>query len=226
MNEGAGVDVEDFELGGGGDVMDLRVVAGGHFPARAFLGVVELRVTIAAVIVVAEDDVPRDLQRRSGVNFLEGFLPEVVVDGGDAVVVEVVAERNDEIGVGLLAGEAHLGGDLRLIGTAPAAPVADDGEVERGTPRFGGLEAAWHKTAGKSSLRGDEEGADEVAAGDGHTFYLEGKFLRRVARVLVALAATASSIRPEGFPQTPMAPTMSGPSLIGTPPMRKSDFSL
>src|SRR5215831_12303318 len=51
----------------------------GHLPAPAQLAVGNLRVAIAEIIVVAEGDVPRDLQGRGGINVFKRLLPLRIV---------------------------------------------------------------------------------------------------------------------------------------------------
>jgi len=168
FHEGAGVEVEKLDVGGGVDGMELRVITGGHVPAWMGLAIGDLGVAVAVVIVVAEDGVPGNLEGVGGVDVLEGFVPERVVDGGDAVLVKVVADRDDEAGGNLFAGDAHLGGDLGLIGLAPAAPVTNDGEVEGFGGRRAGVEIAGEETAGQRGLGSDEKSSDEIAAREMH----------------------------------------------------------
>jgi len=92
----------------------------------------------------------------------------VVVERGDAVLVKVVADGNDEGGLGVLAGDAHLLGDLFLVRPALASPVADNGEVEPGDRRGIGVERGGHEPSDEGGLGGGEEAADEIAAREGH----------------------------------------------------------
>jgi len=167
-DEGAGVDVEDFELGGRVDGVDLRIIAGRHVPAGMQFGILELGVAVGAVVVVTEDDVPGDLQRRSSVDVLEGFLELGIGGGGDAGFVEIIAEGDDKACGGIFAGDAHLRGDLHLVRATVAAPVADDGEVESLSCGVSGAKRFGDNATDERGLRGDEEGADEIAAGERH----------------------------------------------------------
>ena len=61
----------------------------------------DLRVAISSpvVIVVAQDAIPRKLQRRVGINFFKRFLPVWIVHGLDAVLIKIIADGNDELGI-------------------------------------------------------------------------------------------------------------------------------
>ena len=102
------------------------------------MGVFDLRVAVAVVIVVAQHRPPGHLQRGRGVDFFERILPVRVGHGRDAVLVEIVADGDDELWLHLRAADAHLFGDRRLVRLALAAPVAQQEEIQHVRLRIGG----------------------------------------------------------------------------------------
>ena len=129
------------------------------------MGVFDLRVAVAVVIVVAQHRPPGHLQRGRGVNFFKGILPVRVGHGGHAVLVEIVADGDDELRLHLRAADAHLFGDRRLVRLASAAPVAQQEEIQRAGFRLGGEQFLRQPRPEGGGLGGDEQGADELAAG-------------------------------------------------------------
>lgn len=150
-----------------------RKVRRRHVPARLARGEGDLRVDVAVVVVVAQHRVPGDVGEDEvvvDVAVASGEL--VVVDGGDAVGVEVVASGDDEMRVvalfdeRLLDGVGHGLGDGLLAVLALAAPVAEGKEGERDV-RDGQVDWAGGGDAGVDGERDaalEEEGEEEGAS--------------------------------------------------------------
>ncbi len=158
------VEIEKFHGVVGVNALGARVVARGHIPARADFVVGDLRVAIAVIIVVAQRDVPRHLQRRRGINFLKRRLPLRIVRGRNAVLVKIIAHGNDELRVNVLRGNSHLRGDIQLVLLAVPPPIAEDEEVQPASPRIRREQAARQQRDDDRRLRGDKQSADELAA--------------------------------------------------------------
>ena len=140
-----------------------RVVAGGHPPARTLLGVVELRLDVAAVVVVAKRRVDRDLERGGGVHLLPLGDPLGIVDRAHAALVEVVAEQDHEVRA--VAGSAQRQGvGYLLLAARPGAVVAEGEEAHVGHagPRRGHGEGD-DRVAGRRV-----QGPDAAAGARGH----------------------------------------------------------
>mmetsp|Transcript_16642 Transcript_16642/g.37495 ORF Transcript_16642/g.37495 Transcript_16642/m.37495 type:complete len:246 (+) Transcript_16642:614-1351(+) len=116
----------------------FRVVVGRKLPAIVVWGLVaELRLHVVGIVVVAEDAVPRDVQRWICEYVLKINFPLGIRDVAHAAVVEVVPRVDDELrlqrGSRLpkLFGNFNLVGSVvvvRIRGDAGTAPVADGNE--------------------------------------------------------------------------------------------------
>lgn len=185
LDEGARVDVEAFKAGCGIDRINLGVVTGGHDPARVGFAVFELRSGFAGVVVVAEDDVPGDLEGGGVIDRFKGSLPVVVVERGDAPLIKIIADGNDEGSGGIFTGDGHLLGDLFLVRPALPAPIPDDGEVERAGGKIVRVKWGGHEPANERRLRSGKKSADKIAAGQRHGWRLAGLVRGRQKRFCV-----------------------------------------
>ena len=113
------------------DLLDAGVVGLRQIPARVEVVVSDLRLDVAFVIVVAERDVPRYLERGIRVDAPEGSDPVGVVRARDAGGIEVVAGGRDEVGADHGGDAAHRGGYFVLVIVAHAPPVAEDEKFDR-----------------------------------------------------------------------------------------------
>ena len=136
--------------------MRLHVIARRHGPARTMAGVGKLGLAIAVVIMVAQDHVPGDLERRRGINIFERFLPVIISQRSHPVLVEIVAHGNNKSGRRRFwAAKAHLFRDFPLVQFTPASPIAEHQKIQcfcakRFAKRFTGKNrlatAAWLAT--------------------------------------------------------------------------------
>ena len=118
--ENVGVEDEEVGLSIAKKVAEA-VVAGGHDHDVAVLGVVDDRVDVAAVVVVAEHRVDGT---DGFVGPVEALLERRVIGGFDAVFVEQVAEVHREVRLSGAGFRDHRGGDTHLGGSARTG-VAD-----------------------------------------------------------------------------------------------------
>jgi len=132
-----GIEVKKVGVGCFVDRMGLLEIPGGHVPAGMGASVLELGVAVAVIIVITEDDLPWDLEGRVTINLFKGTLPLGIARGGDAIFIEVVAERDDETGGGGFGGDGHLRGDLGLVAFRVASPVAKNEEIKTVAGRCG-----------------------------------------------------------------------------------------
>jgi hypothetical protein len=80
--------------------------------------------------VIAQDDVPFRQQGRIGVDLLERALPLRIGNACRAVLVEIVAHRNDRATADRGGAAPHLPRHLVLLPAAIAPPVADRHEIQ------------------------------------------------------------------------------------------------
>ena len=121
----------------------LGEITRGHVPALAQAAVGYLGVAIAEIIVVAQGDVPRHLQRGRNVNVFKRLLPLRIVGRGHAAFIKIVADGNDELRPEGVGGDLHLHGHLHLVSFAVPPPIAKDQKVQTGwfgVLHFGGVQ--------------------------------------------------------------------------------------
>mmetsp|Transcript_9706 Transcript_9706/g.27387 ORF Transcript_9706/g.27387 Transcript_9706/m.27387 type:complete len:226 (-) Transcript_9706:98-775(-) len=119
----------------------LRVVAGGHVPAFCWINLRELhlRVDIVAILVVAQDGVPRDLQ---SLGCVDGsvILADLVVRGVlDSAVIKIITHVHDKLHVVRISGLPHLFchilDSLHMVASqSHSTPVAESDEGVRRRP--------------------------------------------------------------------------------------------
>ena len=162
------VQIEKVHGGGGVNLPGLGEITRGHVPALAHLAVGDLRVAIAAVIMVAQGDMPRNLQGRGVVNIFKRSLPLRIAGRGHAVFVEIVADGDDKLRLEGVCGDAHLRRHVHLIGLAVPPPIAENQEIQaagRGVRHVGGPQGVRQETADHDRLGGYKENANEFTAG-------------------------------------------------------------
>ena len=128
------INENDFQvLGGAGDLPGLGVEVARHDPpvVPPVLVVVDLSLRIEVVVMVAKNRVPRNLQTGCVVDGGVGLVPERVDVAGDAVLVEVVAERYHEISSESRGIGGHQSCDRGLVLTRQS-PVSEGKECEIG----------------------------------------------------------------------------------------------
>jgi hypothetical protein len=76
--------------------------------------------------VIAQGDVPRNLQGWRVVNGFERLLPVRVIQGCDATLVEIVPHGDNKSRLVTLTGDSHLPRNLPLMWASLAPPVAND----------------------------------------------------------------------------------------------------
>ena len=106
------------------------VVAARHAPARAGLRVVDLSLRDTPIVVVAEGDVPGNLQGRRRIDFFERRAPLRVGGRLDAILIEIVAHRDHAPAAEADRGFAHLRGHLALVVRAVSPPVPHHQKIE------------------------------------------------------------------------------------------------
>ena len=107
----------------------LGVVAGGHLPSAAHLGVVEHGLRVAPVLVVAQRGIPGQHQLGVGVDELVVGHPERVADAGHALEVVYVTYGGHALYAHGLGHAAHGLGDGFLVIVSVAAQVVGHVEV-------------------------------------------------------------------------------------------------
>ena len=107
----------------------LRVIFGGGDPTAALLAVVEHRLRIATVLVVAVDGEPLEHQLRMAVDQLVVGHPKRVVDAGHALKMVRIAGGHHKLDVDLLGPLAHQLGDRLLLIIAITTQIAHQEKV-------------------------------------------------------------------------------------------------
>ena len=132
LNIGTGIEEEEIGASAIRQTLGAHVIRRRQRPTRVGAAILDLRRRLARslVVMIAQDHMPLRHQARARVNILERCLPLRIGDAADAILIEIIADRNDELAAHRNGAVAHLLRHVNLPIMALASPIADDQEIQ------------------------------------------------------------------------------------------------